>query len=215
MQAAFARAKPGATEWDLEVVFRETVAATGAMPGHFETAAGTRSAGCFPASDIYRIRSGDVVRSDSGGRYLGYWADTGRTVAVGSAPDELARHYDALRKGIDAICALVKPGTPIADLFDAGVQTVRDSGIPHYQRHHVGHAIGLEMYEAPVLAGSAGSDIHRLGAGDLRIEEGMVLNVELPYYELGLGGLQIEDTLVVRAGGYELLTAADRDLRVV
>ncbi|HEV2124791.1 MAG TPA: Xaa-Pro peptidase family protein [Chloroflexota bacterium] len=215
MQAAFDRAAPGVTEWDLEVAFRTTVAATGAMPGHFETTAGTRSAGCFPASNDYRIQFGDVVRSDSGGRFKGYWADTGRTAAVGEPPDELVRCYEALQKGIVAICALIRPGVPVSDLYEARVQTVREAGIPHYQRHHVGHAIGLEIYEAPVLVGQGGSsDIHRMGTHDLRVEEGMVLNVELPYYELGLGGLQIEETLVVRADGSELLTTASRDLRV-
>ncbi|MEA2596092.1 MAG: Xaa-Pro dipeptidase, partial [Thermomicrobiales bacterium] len=212
--AAFERAAPGATEWDLEVAFRTTVAATGATPGHFETSAGTRSAGCFPASAEYRIQAGDVIRSDSGGRYQGYWADTGRTAVLGEPPVELRRYYDALRQGIEAICAQVKPGVPIDTLFETGVQTVREAGIPHYQRHHVGHAIGLEMYEPPVLVGKGGSsDIHRSGGSDLRLEENMIINVELPYYELGLGGLQIEDTLVVRRDGYERLNTADHELR--
>ena len=50
------------------------------------------------------------------------------------------------------------------------------------------------------------------GAADTRLEPGMVINIELPYYELGLGGLQIEETLVIRPDGHELLTTASRDL---
>jgi Xaa-Pro aminopeptidase len=70
------------------------------------------------------------------------------------------------------------------------------------------------MYEPPVLVGKGGSsDIHRSGGSDLRLEENMIINVELPYYELGLGGLQIEDTLVVRRDGYERLNTADHELR--
>jgi Xaa-Pro dipeptidase len=214
MQAAFDRAVPGASEWDLEAEFRAVVAATGVTPGHFETSAGTRSAGCFPSSREYHIRGGDVIRSDAGGRYQGYWADTGRTIAIGDPPPALIHSYDALAAGIDAICQLIKPGAPIDSLFDTGVQTVRENGIPHYQRHHVGHAIGLEIYEAPVLVGHGGSsEIHRFETTDLRLEEGMVINIELPYYELGLGGLQLEETLVVRDGGFELLTTASRDLK--
>jgi Xaa-Pro aminopeptidase len=154
-----------------------------------------------------------VIRSDAGGRYLGYWADTGRTAVVGEPPGDLARYYAALQTGISEMLAIVRPGTPVSELFRVGVAAVRDAGIPHYQRHHVGHAIGLEMYEAPVLVESQGAnDIHRFGTADTRLEPGMVINVELPYYELGLGGLQIEETLVIRPEGHELLTTANRDL---
>ncbi|HEX5503669.1 MAG TPA: M24 family metallopeptidase, partial [Thermomicrobiales bacterium] len=165
----------------------------------------------FPASD-YRIRAGDIVRSDCGGRYRGYWADTGRTMAVGEPPAALAHYYAALAAGIDAILAAVRPGVAVDTLFTAGVETVRAAGIPHYRRHHVGHGIGLDMYEAPLLALSADDGARRFGVAAPRLEAGMVVNVELPYYELGLGGLQIEETLVVTVGGYELVTGASRDL---
>ncbi len=215
MLAAFEAAALGMTEWDIEAVFRTRVAGTGATPGHFETSAGTRSAGCFPASADYRLQQGDVIRSDAGGRYLGYWADTGRTAVLGEPPDDLRRYYAALRRGIDAISAQIKPGVPVSTLFETGVQTVREAGIPHYQRHHVGHSIGLEFYEPPILVGSGGSsDIHKSSGTDVLLQENMVINIELPYYELGLGGLQIEDTLVVRPGGHERLNTADHELRI-
>src|SRR5438309_2868716 len=213
MLTAFRRAVAGVTEAELETAFREAVVSRGVMPGHFETSAGTRSAGCFPTTADYHIQPGDIVRSDSGGRFRGYWADTGRTAALGVPPAKLARYYDALHAGITMMLGMAKPGVPVADLYRAAMETVRSAGIPHYQRHHVGHAIGLEFYEAPVLVDASRSgDIHRLGSTETRLEPGMVVNIELPYYELGLGGLQIEDTLVIRPSGYELLTTASRTL---
>ena len=207
MLAAFAAAAPGVTETALEQIFREVAVARGVIPGHFETTAGMRSAGSFPASAAYHIKADDVIRSDVGGRRLGYWADTGRTAVLGEPPATLAHYHDALRGGIDAILRLVKPGVIVGDLFRVGIETVRSGGIPHYERHHVGHAIGLEFYEAPIL-----NEGRESAGGEMKLQEGMVINVELPYYELGLGGLQIEDTLVVRPGGYELLTAAPRTI---
>ncbi|MBX3070650.1 MAG: aminopeptidase P family protein [Thermomicrobiales bacterium] len=212
MQAAFEAAAPGVSEWDLESVFRSTIAATGGTPGHFETSAGTRSSGCFPSSKDYQLKMGDVVRSDAGGRNLAYWADSGRTRVLGQAPDRLVAAFTALSAGIDAILAEVKPGVPVSTLFTAGVEAVRGGGIPGYKRHHVGHGIGLEMYEAPILAPADPNAIHSFGGGDPLLEPGMVVNVELPYYELGLGGLQIEETLVIRDDGYDLLSAAPRQL---
>ncbi|MFT4084092.1 MAG: Xaa-Pro peptidase family protein [Nocardioides sp.] len=214
IQTAFAGCSAGDREVDLERVIQSATAAAGVIPGHCETSLGTRSSACFPATDR-RLGPGDVIRSDCGGRYRGYWADTGRTAVLGDPPPVLKRCFDAISTGIDAMLVAIRPGLKVADLFDVAVGTVRDAGIPDYRRHHVGHGIGLEMYEAPLLVGATGSaDIH-VAAPTPELVEGMVLNIELPYYELGLGGVQIEETLVVRSGGYDLLTSAPRGLFTV
>jgi Xaa-Pro dipeptidase len=213
IQAAFAAARAGINEAELERIIGSTTAARGVIPGHCETSAGTRGSACFPPSSERSLRAGDVIRSDCGGRFGGYWADTGRTAVIGDPPPALERYFRAITAGIEAMLAAIRPGLPVRELGRLAVDTVRDHGIPHYRRHHVGHGIGLEMYEPPLLIGPDGStDIHRHGKHDDVLEPGMVVNIELPYYELGLGGLQIEETLVVRESGHELLTRAPRGL---
>jgi Xaa-Pro aminopeptidase len=213
IQTAFANARPGMSEADLQRMIRVVTVLAGANPGHCETSAGVRGAGCFPSSEEYVLQPGDVIRSDCGARYGWYWADTGRTAVIGEPPAELATYFQALHRGIETMLNMIKPGVSAAQLAKTTIASVRDNGIPQYQRHHVGHGIGLEMYEPPILAGAEGSrDIHRLGGENVILEDGMVINIELPYYELGLGGLQIEDTLVVRERGNEVLTTADRGL---
>lgn len=212
MLISFQRIDVGVTEAELEMTFRQAVIARGILPWHFDTTGGTRGSASFPASD-YQLKLGDVIRSDVSGRYRGYWCDTGRTAVLGPPPEKLGRYYEAIKAGIAAIMDVTKPGVPVSELFRAGVETVRQSGIPHYQRHHVGHGIGAEFYEAPMLTGvGETSAIHEKGRSDTILEPGMVINIELPYYELGVGGLQIEDTLVIRPGGFEMLTIAGRDL---
>jgi Xaa-Pro aminopeptidase len=210
---ALGSARAGTLETEIEREIRLAMVRGGLTPNHCETSVGTRGAACFPPSDQAALRPGDVIRSDCGGRYRAYWADTGRTGVLGEPPPLLARYHRAVQAGIQAMLSAVRPGLPVTELADLGVATVRAKGIPHYRRHHVGHGIGLEMYEAPLLVGSDGSrDVH--GAGDpvTVLDEGMVINVELPYYELGLGGVQIEETVVVRAGGAEVLNDAPRGL---
>lgn len=85
------------------------------------------------------------------------------------------------------------------------MRVVQREGIPHYRRDHVGHGIGLDGYDAPTLSPSSREVI----------EEGMVLCVETPYYEIGRWGLQVEDMLVVRAGGVERLMETDGEIIVV
>jgi len=69
----------------------------------------------------------------------------------------------------------------------------------------VGHGIGLNVYDPPILR--AGNDTELL--------PGMVLNVEPPYYEVGFGGLQVEDLIVITETGAEMVTRTERGLRRV
>jgi len=198
---AFDAARPGVPERALEDVFRTEVAGAGAVPGHWETTLGPRSSGSFHAG-AYEARGGDLLRSDSSCRFRGYWSDTGRTRVVGSARSDHGKTYEALRIGQEAALAAVRPGARVGDLFALAVDTIRRSGLPDYRRHHVGHGIGLEMYEAPLLEEHS----------EARLEAGMVINVETPYYESGYGGFQVEDTVLVTDTGRQFLTAADRTL---
>jgi Xaa-Pro aminopeptidase len=75
-------------------------------------------------------------------------------------------------------------------------------GIPHYERHHCGHGIGLQIYDPPSISANS----------DQRLEEGMVLCVETPYYEIGKYGLQIEDTVVIVADGIRRLAHTSNKL---
>src|SRR5213595_1994314 len=122
------------------------------------------------------------------------------------APDaKQARYYGAALAGERAAIEAMKPGVPVGRIFDIAVQTTRAAGIPHYQRHHVGHGIGLEPYDPPTIA----------PGGDTVLEPGMVFCVETPYYEHGWGGVQVEDAVEVTAAGARLLTRSSRELRIV
>jgi Xaa-Pro aminopeptidase len=107
--------------------------------------------------------------------------------------------------GVQRAYELLKPGLKIAELFDQVVGTVRKEGIPHYNRSHVGHGIGIEGYDPPNIAAS------NTGV----FEENMVVCIETPYYELGFAGLQVEDMILITSGGAESLMSKDGRLRVL
>src|SRR5207247_1027547 len=65
--------------------------------------------------------------------------------------DKQARYYAAILAGERAAIAAMKPGVPVSRLFDLAVRVTRESGLAHYQRHHVGHGIGLEPYDPPTI----------------------------------------------------------------
>jgi len=147
-----------------------------------------------------KLRKGDFVRFDVGCGYRSYNADIARTVAFGDPGEQTRKYYDAILAGEEAALALLRPGVRAGELFERAVEATRAGGIEHYERNHVGHGIGIELYDPPLLSRGV----------ETPVERGMVLNVETPYYKLGWGGLQVEDTLVVTDSGYRSLTRLDR-----
>jgi Xaa-Pro dipeptidase len=197
--------REGIREVEIAQVFNTAIAEQGGIPVLACIGAGYRSA--FPnvqASD-YQIMKGDLIRFDIGCTYKNYYSDTARIAIWGKPSEKQRTYYQAIKEGENRALSRIRPGVQAAEVFNEAIKGVRQAGIPHYQRSHVGHGIGIECYDPPFLNPSSG---HIL-------EEGMVVNVETPYYELGFGGVQVEDTLVVTKNGYRMLTKADRNLFIL
>lgn len=204
IEAALAILKPGVTEHELATAVATTMAAGGGLPRFVVVASGERSplADAFPTGRACRV--GDLVRFDIGCQYEGYWSDIARTAVVGEPTDLQYRRYQALLDGLWAEFEAARPGVSASTVFEAALRTVESNGLAPYRRHHVGHAIGLSIYEQPII-GSGRTEL---------LEPGMVFCLETPYYELGWGGMMVEDTGVVTEKGFDLFTSIDRSLRV-
>lgn len=192
----------GVGEGELAQAFRNFAAEHNAAPGMVAVGGGPRSALPLIEEYFYHFQKGDLVRFDLCLQHNGYWSDTGRTAVLGRPDVRQMRHFESLHKGWEKALSLIKPGAAACDIFNETVAAIVEAGISGYRRQHVGHAIGLEIYDDMIL----GPNDHTV------IEKNMVLNVEVPYYLLGFGGFQIEDTMVVTEDGYELLTGSDRIL---
>jgi Xaa-Pro dipeptidase len=205
IQGALAVAREGATEMDLARAFHGTTINEGGMPVLGCIGFGARSAMTNVQPSEYALKQGDIIRFDVGGRYGHYRADIARNGVLGEPTKKLAQYHRAICVGLDRAIEMIKPGVRACDVFEASVETVRREGIPHYRRSHVGHGIGLDGYDAPDIAPS----------NTATFEEGMVICVETPYYEMGFGGLQVEDTLVITKDSVESFMLSSTKLRVV
>jgi Xaa-Pro aminopeptidase len=199
-EVLMSRAVPGADWADLAAAVPLLAAERGAVPGFFTGGAGWQ-AGFVYAPQPMILSKGQLVRLDLGMSYLGYWSDTGRTLSIGEPSQIVIDRYHAIRSGVIAALDAIRPGEPFGAAFAAAMATVRTT-IPGYQRHHCGHAIGLRAYEGELVA----------EGNTTTFEPGMVLNIEVPYYEIGWGGMQLEETVVVTESGHEALTRLGRDL---
>ena len=194
--AALGVAGIGVTERDFAKAFHCQTIVEDGFPVLGCIGFGERSALMNVQPSDRRLKDGDIIRFDVGGHFKHYRADIARNVSFGEPSLDIQTKYNALNRGVQRGIEQIRPGIVASKIFDIVVDTVRKEGIPHYQRSHVGHGIGLDGYDLPLLSA---------GSADI-LEEGMVLCIETPYYELGHVGLQVEDMLVVRSTGAEMLT---------
>lgn len=203
IDAAVPRVRPGMTERDVAQLIATEMVARGVEVLYVQVAS-PAVAGLGGPSDRV-IEKGDVVRTDVAAAYMGYHSDLGRGFAVGSATDGQKEYYriarEALQAGIDA----VRVGSPAEAVFSAAMSAWERSGHPEVRRHHVGHGLGLQAHEGPMLKPGIRTPIR----------PNMVLAVEVPCYIFEQGGFAPEDNLVVRAEGLEVLTQAPLELPVV
>ena len=199
--------RPGLTERQVARLLEAAMADAGAESPAFETIVATGPHGAVPhhRPTGHRLNVGDLVTMDFGARYQGYHADMTRTVAIGGVPpmhlqDIYALVADAQRAGREA----VRPGIDARELDAAARTVIADAGQGPYFPHGLGHGVGLEIHEAPLIGYQATGTI----------EARTPLTIEPGVYLPGRGGVRIEDTLVVRDGEPELLTQSPRDLLV-
>jgi Xaa-Pro aminopeptidase len=199
--------RPGLTERKLAAALEARMAELGAERPAFDTIVASGPNGAIPhhAPTDRPMRRGDLITMDFGARYGGYHADMTRTVALGEPAGWQREIYDlvaaAQRSGLDA----ARPDADVADVDAAARDLIRDAGHGDHFGHGLGHGVGLEVHEAPMIGyGRTGKLASRV---PVTIEPG----VYLP----GRGGVRIEDVLVVGVGGTGLLTTTTRELLVL
>ncbi|MGE3164721.1 MAG: M24 family metallopeptidase [Planctomycetota bacterium] len=152
------------------------------------------------------IERGDLVTVDWGASHRNYFSDITRTFAVGAAPrTELKAAYEAVRAANAAGRAAVRPGATGQDVDRATRAVIVAAGLGEYFTHRTGHGLGLESHEEPDM--KEGSLIP--------LEPGMTFTVEPGVYLPGLGGIRIEDDIVVTEAGGESLTGLPRELQIL
>jgi len=195
--------KPGVAELDLAAAIEYGIKRGGGSGPSFETivASGPRSAWAHARPTSKLLRKSELVVFDQGAIIRGYCSDMTRTVFVGQAPGRVRNLYNAVLDAQQAAKRAIRPGVTAGDVDKAARGALRARKLDRYFTHSTGHGLGLEVHEMP-----------RLGRGDETVlREGMVLTVEPGVYLEGLGGIRIEDDVVVTATGCSDLTTAPRD----
>jgi Xaa-Pro aminopeptidase len=192
----------GRTEQAIAVDIERALRQAGFSRPAFETIVASGPNGALPHArpTTRTVQAGDATVLDFGGVYDGYCVDLTRTVQVGAVSAAIQRLYAAVAEAQEAAIRAVRPGQT-ASVVDAAARSVLERhGLGEAFGHGTGHGLGLEVHEEPRI----GRATPRLP--DERLEPGMVFTIEPGAYVPGLGGVRIEDDVLVTASGCEVLT---------
>lgn len=205
VNAVIQRLGPGVSEREAARTLENALVARGAEPAWMIVLMGPRSAIPAAAPSERSLKLGDLVRFDVGAAWKGYLARLGRTAVMGQAAERHQALAEAIRAGLEAAVETMKPGIAARRIVDAAVDATRKAGIPGYGRHRIGHGIGLDPVEPPLLAADS----------ETPLEPGNVLSVETSYYEPGWGGLEFQDMALMGRAGATVLNRSVRGLVVL
>jgi Xaa-Pro aminopeptidase len=209
LTAALAQIRPGLTERQVALALEREMTDRGAEKPAFDTIVASGPNGDTPhhSPGGRPLADGDLITIDCGALFGGYHADLTRTVALGRAAawqrDLYALVATAQQAGIEAAA----DGASAREVDAAARNIIAAAGHGPHFGHGLGHGVGLEIHEAPMLS--------TVGTG--RLASGVPVTVEPGVYVPGKGGVRIEDTLVVLASpdAADLLTTTTRDLIVL
>jgi Xaa-Pro dipeptidase len=206
--------RPGVTEIDVALAVQARIAAAGEgsgpaaeRTGGFATVmSGPLSANArlhFNISGTRRLQQGDLLTIELGAYADGYWADLTRTYAVGEPSERQLAVHGVVRRAQAAAIAALRPTITAREVDSAARRIVQEAGYGGHFPHGLGHGIGLQWHEPPLL--HPASD-HVLAAGEVyTIEPGVYLD--------GWGGVRIEDVVAVTSAGGDVLSECGRDLQ--
>ncbi len=199
--------RPGAVESDIARELEFALRRLGGQEKSFDFIVASGPRGALPhgvASDRV-IQDGELVTIDFGTVSDGFHSDETVTVAVGEVSPELQNIYDIVLEAHDRAAAALRPGVQLRDLDAIARDYITEKGYGEYFGHGLGHGVGLDVHEAPVLSPRS-SDV---------AAENMVVTIEPGIYIPGLGGVRIEDMYVVTSTGARVLTRIPKNFKVL
>lgn len=200
---------PGVTERQVAVELEYWLKKNGAERSSFPTivASGPNAAKPHATASRKVIEDGDIVVLDFGYFVNGYTADMTRTFAIGSIDPELRDIYTIVKNANEQTINSAKAGMRGDQLDNVGRSIINEAGYDDEFNHGMGHGIGLSVHELPATYGPATDKVH------FRMNE--VITVEPGIYVPEIGGVRIEDDILVTHGEPEVLTRSSKELQII
>ena len=197
----------GMTEKEIAARLNYLMVSAGAEKTSFDTIIASGPNGSMPHAvpSMRQVQQGDFITMDFGCVYKGYCSDMTRTVALGQPSEEMEKVYHIVLEAQLAGIAAARAGVTGAAIDAAARKVIEDAGYGPYFGHSFGHSLGIDIHEAPNAAPS----------NDKPMPENAVVSAEPGIYLPGKFGVRIEDVMVLRKDGAEVITKAPKELIVL
>lgn len=199
--------KPGMTEREVQMELEGYMMRHGAEGLAFRSIVATGANGADPHAvpGDTRLMAGQCVVMDFGAKVSGYCADMTRTVFLGQPDGAMEDAWNVLRQANEAVEAMLKPGVTGKEAHELAERVLAEGGFEGKMGHGLGHGVGLEVHELPVLN----------PRNDKPLVAGNVVTVEPGIYLPGQFGMRLEDCGVLTAEGYEVFSALGHEMVVI
>ncbi|MGE5416866.1 MAG: M24 family metallopeptidase [Acidobacteriota bacterium] len=195
---------PGTPERDIALTIEHMLKTKGCEREAFDTivVSGKRSSMPHGRPSGKELEKGDLVTMDFGGFYQRYAGDMTRTVAIDKACSKSRDIYSRVLEAQMEAVAAVAPGKTCREIDEVARGFLKKHELAEYFAHSTGHGLGLEVHELPTVSARS----------DTVLTENMVITVEPGVYIRDWGGVRIEDVVLVKGSGHEVLTGSSKDL---
>jgi Xaa-Pro dipeptidase len=167
--------------------------------------AGEKTAYPHGKPGLNEIKEGDLLLFDLGVVHKGYCSDITRTVAYKSISPKQQEIYETVLKAEKAAVEICKPGVRLGDIDKTARDIIKEKGYGEYFVHRIGHGLGIEVHEYPSMNDS----------NNEVAQPGMTFTIEPGIYVEGVGGVRIEDDILITENGYETLTKYPKELIII
>lgn len=205
LKAAWAMMKPGLREEEVGTAIKDSFLSQGAKPLFGIVGAGSN--GAFPHHQTGEtvLKLGDAVVMDIGAGSEGYSSDITRMAVIGHPPEGYTEVHDVVERAVRAALAAAKPGVAAKIVDQAARDVIAEAGYGEYFVHRTGHGLGTEVHEPPYITASS----------ETILDEGMVFSIEPGIYLPDRFGIRLEEIVILRKDGPEILSDLPRDLVII
>jgi Xaa-Pro aminopeptidase len=205
MQAGFSAIKEGVTELEIGEAINKHFISEGAKPQFCIVGSGPNGAFPHHHTGNRKVENGDVVLIDIGGRKGTFPSDMTRMSVVGEPPKDYLEVHAIVERAVQAAMAAAKPGVMAKEVDAAARDVITEAGYGEFFVHRLGHGLGIDIHEPPYITATS----------EVILDEGMVFSVEPGIYLQGRFGVRLEEIVILRSEGPEILSELTRETNFI
>ena len=205
MQAGFAAIKEGVTELEIGEAINKHFISEGAKPQFCIVGSGPNGAFPHHHTGDRKVEYGDAVLIDIGGRKGTFPSDMTRMSVLGEPPEGYLEIHAIVERAVQAAMSAAKPGVMAKEVDAAARNVITEAGYGDYFVHRTGHGLGIDIHEPPYITATS----------EVELDEGMVFSIEPGIYLQGRFGVRLEEIVILRTDGPEILSELTRELNVI